>query len=216
MTLSCFLWDSPMLSTLLGLVGFAVLLIGLLDLLLSDKQKKTLDTFAMKLWDEVDELRKLSFSERLTSPHINKAALGLSGIVAVPGIYNSFHEGNVSTVICGYLGFLISVWIGPNVLAWAGKGELRAWGVGIAAVAAVIGALVFNDTLGFTAFMMTAYYMLMRGVYLIVLYICAQCVSIVEYVLRRVAEYPKGAVAAVGVILTFASAFVKLVAGGGT
>jgi hypothetical protein len=66
-------------------------------------------------------------------------------------------------------------------------------------VGTVIGSLIAT----------TFFYFLLISMYFVVLYVCAACVNVVEFILRRVAEYPKGAIAAIGIVLTFISAILK-------
>jgi hypothetical protein len=198
-----------MLSTIGIIVGLGLSTIGISDLLLSHAQKEAIDSLATKLWNEVDEIKNLSFGERLTQAPISRTAIGLTGLLIVPGLYNTFHEGSLLDVIFGYSGFLLSVWIGPYVLDWAIKSDWRIVLLIVAAIGAMIGGAIISEVLFFAAFMMTVYYAIMRACYTIVLFICAECVSGAEFILRRVAEYPKGSVAAVGVILTFIAAVIK-------
>jgi hypothetical protein len=76
------------LSTIGIWVGLGLSVIGLFDLFLSPTQMKAIDTLGTKLWNEADDIRKLSFADRLAHPAVNNialglVALGLAGLVAV-------------------------------------------------------------------------------------------------------------------------------------
>jgi hypothetical protein len=171
-------------------------------------QKKTIDTLAAKLWNEVDEIRKLGFADRLKQQGLNKTALTLAGLLLFPMFYSLLRE-HVERLIAIYAALFLCLWIGPFVLAWTVKKGLQTLLPVVLLGGAVVAGITFQRWFGMAIGAMVFYGIVVRPLYIIVLYVCAACVSGAELILRRVAEYPKGAVAAVGIVLTFISAFVK-------
>jgi hypothetical protein len=193
-------------------IGVALSLIGLLDLALSASQKEAINILATRLWNEADEINKLSFDERLTHRVVTRVAIVAIGLMILLVFYNEISSDPLMAA-SGFSGFFFAVWVGPYVFAWAKNSALRFWILGGAALGAMIGGESVSHSLGFAAFMMTCYYLLIRVIHFGVLIICAYSVSGVEFILRRVAEYPKRVVAAVGIILTFISTLAKLFTG---
>jgi len=184
-------------------------MIGLSDLLLSHAQKEAIDTLATKLWDEADEIRKLSFADRFKHQKVNRTAVSFVGLLLFSVFYSLSPEHPLLT-IAGYLAFFLCVWVGPYVFAWTEKNGLQTlvWPFVMAGASVVI-AMSINGALGPALAAMSAYLMFVGPLYVAVLYICAAGVTVVEFILRRVAEFPKGAVAAVGAILAFISGLYK-------
>src|SRR4051794_38435356 len=113
----------------LGIViGFLLALIGMSDLILSNEQKESINTLATKLWNEADETKRLSYSERLVDKRVSVVTLCLVAPLVIIGFYNTAKE-SVPQALAGFIGFLAVAWIAPRPIAWVKKNRINPKGM---------------------------------------------------------------------------------------
>jgi hypothetical protein len=220
---------------ILIVAGALVALLGLVDFFLTERQKTWVETRAIAAWDRIDEMKKFPLTEWWRRGRLWQWAVTLlccavfaygwalpnpSGQDPIPGPpWLAF-----ATVMM--VAFIISRWVidyllpmlsppPTSVAFWLFPvvvGALTALGFvgltrvpsapGTFGIGAVSGILAFFGTMGLFAWVMAA-------LPLLVVYLLAVSLSSVEYLVRRIAEYKRGPLVAVGVLVGGVATLIK-------
>jgi hypothetical protein len=228
--------ERSVIANTLVILGLAIAMLTLIDLLMTDRQKDKLSDNVISLWNSLDDLKKLTLvgwiqSHRgLISLFAAMPPLAIILYAAAREIYSPFF---IAELVGALIGLLIGLKLISFVLeAKGGRILIRATGtlllsllplmVGVALMGyfhvllqrhafdvyfyVAIGAFIAGNLV---TFILLAIWLLVVGP-LVLAYIATPLLYASEQLVRRVAEYPKGPVLALSALCGGVAALLKI------
>jgi hypothetical protein len=235
------------------IITVAILLVAsLLEVFLDEIQKDKINSFTVRLWNLLDELKARRLLDWLQARQrwLVGAGVFLTALLvlwAIRGKYQRTGSLEIGDIVIAVIIFAPGIWFGWTIAGWILRARTLFWAVTRATLSIVVVALpllllaeiekivvlpmissiaIPDPTLGIALLQLliltctgasvffTAIGLLFLcpvGIPLGLIYIASVLIFVGEFVVARIAEYPRGILAAMIVILAALAAFLKAI-----
>ncbi len=227
-----------MVTNIFLFVSTVVFILTLIDVLLSDAQKSYISKRTTEFWDFLDNLKTgapiLTFFRRRLVQQIFVLLL-ISCVILYVSIFITSANGNIGDISANSFIYipvisiaLLLLWKGSSIIAFTvapGKGiavRMALILIGVALFPFImygIGEIFFKRSYyyGINLSAAFAYIIALGSAFLfvipfVIIIATASFIALIEFVVRRIAEYPKGPILAVSALFGAILAFIKVFA----
>jgi hypothetical protein len=230
------------ITSALLMMSVTVAILSLVDLALSDAQKKRISDQVIRLWNWLDDMKQLSFLNWLRARPAQRLFIIAASLISVQSVSPFFIEAflvdlppdefwnSIITLIILLLGTAFGLWIGPIIVSYLLQSNAsiqflwRSFKLLLLVIMPDAVLLIFAvssfaeydvSSLSYFALLLHPLSVSLLAFWaiafipLVIVYIISAVLWVSEFIMRRVAENPKGPVLAISALFTAILAIFK-------